>query len=115
MHTTARPMIQKEKISHLVQEASAYLNEKRAEDRYPYFCPVTIEILELRDATFEGFCRDLSLVGMGLICTDPMPDTKVRLHLLDKFGALVTILGEVTRTEYCGKGWYATGIRFCDN
>lgn len=114
MLTTSSAMIQKENISSLVKEASAYLNEKRAEDRYPYFCPVTIDILELRDTSFEGFCRDISLDGMGVICTAPMPDTKVRLHLVDKFGHLISIIGEVVRTEYCGKGWYSTGIKFCE-
>jgi hypothetical protein len=114
MLTTSSAMIQKVHVSNLVKDASAYLNEKRGEDRYPYFCPVTIDILELREISFEGFCKDISLIGMGVICTAPMPDTKVRLSLADKFGNPMSVLGKVVRTEYCGKGWYSTGIEFCD-
>ncbi len=114
MPTTSTAMIQKENISRLVKEASAYLNEKRAEDRYPYFCPVTIDILELRDTRFEGFCKDMSLTGMGIICTAPMPNTRVRLTMADKFGECVSLQGNVVRTEYSGKGWYSSGVEFCE-
>ncbi len=111
---TATEMIQEEKVLELCNEASADLNDRRQDQRHPFFRPVTVSILELRDMSFEGFCKDISVSGMGIICTAPMPTTKVMLQLEDKFGKPISIKGEVIRTEYCGKGWYSSGIKFCD-
>ena len=106
-------MRQEEMVRVLMGQATAALNERRDEQRHPFFRPVTVAVLGLGNVLMEGFCKDLSESGMGLLTLIPLPTLKVSLSLEDSLGETFQLMGEVMWTESCGKGWYTSGIRFC--
>ena len=106
-------MRQEEMIRVLIGQASAALNDRRDEQRHPFFCPVTVSVLGLGEVVMEGFCKDISESGMGLLTLIPLPTLKVSLVLDNKDGESYRLVGDVVWTESCGKGWYTSGIKFC--
>ena len=106
-------MRQEEMVRVLLGEATAALDDRRDEQRHPFFCPVTVAVLGLGDVLMDGFCKDISESGMGLLTLIPLPTLKVSLTLDNKNGESFRLIGDVVWTEACGKGWYTSGIKFC--
>jgi hypothetical protein len=106
-------MRQEEMVRVLMAQAAAALNDRRDKQRHPFFRPVTVCILGLDGVSIEGFSRDISETGLGLLTLIPLPTVKVSLGLEEPDGDTFRIVGDVVWTEPCGKGWYTSGINFC--
>lgn len=101
-------------IQRLIKEVQAsQLRERRAVDRKPFVRPVQITTEKSPDEPEQGFSRDISLHGIGVIGKTEWRDSSIAtlvIHSLD--GRNVTVKAEVRWCKPYGNGWYLTGWSF---
>jgi hypothetical protein len=99
-----------ELVAELLRQAKAdFENDRRAEQRFPFFHPISIQV---DDRSFSAFTREIGASGIGLLQNMELPLQDV----------MVTIPGRgpnvPLRIEWCapiGEGWYISGGSFaCD-
>jgi hypothetical protein len=94
-------------VAELLRQAKAdFENDRRAEQRFPFFHPISVQV---DDCSFSAFTRDVGASGMGLLHYMELPLQEVT----------VTISGRPQnvrlRIEWCapiGEGWYISGGGF---
>jgi hypothetical protein len=104
------------KIELLVEAArAADFGDRRADERYPFYRPVTIlgENSDVR--RFSAFSRDISAGGMGLVHNVPVVEGRVTLIIHTQSGEQVRLPGLIGWCRPCGEGWYMSGARFISN
>jgi hypothetical protein len=96
----------------LKENQSLLLRERRMADRIPFVRPVVIQHRR-GDETFHGFTRDISSLGIGVICPVPWePPTFAILDIHSLNGRDATFKAESRWCEDYGDGWYVIGFIF---
>jgi PilZ domain len=83
--------------------------DRRAEFRFAFFRPVS---LEMNGKTYAAFSRDISLSAIGLIHNMELPLGKVEITVPTESGRTVKLKARIERCESCGPGWYISGGEF---
>ena len=96
----------------LWQQYTRYLTENRASERKP--SGVAAEVWWTNEdgarTVVRGVCVDISLAGVGLVCSTPVPDHKLLQVKLEPAG-LVKI-AHLRHCNHMGMG-YLIGLQFC--
>jgi hypothetical protein len=98
-------------VHRLLTEAQESGTNQRAEEREPFFRPVTIT-MDGRQRQFSCFSRDISTQGIGLLHYMELPHGKVMVTIPSESGEKVRIEGDVVWSKPSGEGWYISGVRF---
>ena len=110
MTTTLSALIQlPPRVELLIEQAKDQAaQDKRTEQRYPFFQPVT---LRRGSQHLAAFSRDISESGMGLLHDMPIGgEYTIAVH--DPDGCAYDLTGVVMWCRSCGQGWYLSGVRF---
>jgi hypothetical protein len=109
MTTSSAPIQLPPRVELLIEQAKDQAAlDKRTEQRYPFFQPVT---LRRGLQSLSAFSRDISESGMGLLHDMPIGgEYTVVVH--DPDGCAYDITGVVMWCRPCGQGWYLSGVRF---
>jgi hypothetical protein len=83
---------------------------RRANRRYPFFRPVTVDDAESNDRAC--FCRDISRSGIGLIHRNPIALGCAVVSLPSSAGAGIIATADIRRCVPIGQGWYSSGGPF---
>jgi len=102
------------KTSQIVQQllsmaAKEAWQDRRAEFRFAFFRPVSIE---MNGKSYSAFSRDISLSGIGLIHNMDLPLGQVEITVPTEMGRTVKLKARIQRCESCGPGWYISGGEF---
>jgi hypothetical protein len=100
-------------IDLLVQEAISFFNDRRGEQRYPFFRPVIVESLESKEPLLKAFCTDISSTGMGLLSHSKLPAVKATFTLMGPQETAIDLVGRIVWTASYGDGWFKSGVEFC--
>ncbi len=98
-------------IESLLIEAQKDEEDRRGQNRQPFFSPATIVVEEDNSRLF-AFTRDLSKDGIGLLHSMPLEidaNITIVIHRLNSGAAHVKAHVEWCRP--CGDGWYLSGGR----
>jgi hypothetical protein len=98
-------------IFQLIVEAKAALKlDRRAEVRYAFFRPVS---LELDDGhRYSAFTREISETGIGLIHNMDVPEGEIEISIRSDCGYSIRVRTRIVWCQACGEGWYISGGRF---
>lgn len=101
-------------IQQLMKEHEAeLLRERRSADRKPFVRPVVIATGRNHETLHEGFSRDISQIGIGMVTRTQWTmgtHAMLTIHSLTKRVARVS--AEVRWCQEYGEGWYLSGWRF---
>ena len=99
-------------VEQLLREnQAAKMRERRATNRKPFARPV--KIVTAQNEIYDGFSRDLSPQGIGVITQEELPQSTIAtitIHRLE--GSAVDVPAEVRWSAPFGDGWYVSGWRF---
>ena len=103
-------------VEKLLKENQAeLLADRRSVRRTPFARPVQIASGRDRTEQHEGFSRDISAVGIGIISRVQWPErTVVRLTVHSVKGKPLVVDAEARWTQDYGLGWFLTGWAFLD-
>ena len=100
-------------VPELVMEAkSTELSDRRAEDRHPFFHPVTITPSDDPQKSFSAFSREISPSGIGLLHNMPIERGDVTLAVRRSDDQSATLHVCIVWCQPCGEGWYLSGGYF---
>ena len=101
-------------VEFLLKENEAeLLADRRSVRRTPFTRPVQIASGRNQSQLHEGFSRDISSVGIGIICGVEWPDgTVVRLTIHSVKAKPIVVEAEARWSQPYGDGWYLTGWAF---
>ena len=106
-------VVQQKAIRALVDKARAVDKEDRRQDqRFPFFQPVTITAEHSRPVALSAFSRDISESGIGLLLYWPLKPGSANLVIHFDQDEPISVFGYVTWCRPCGQGWYVAGISF---
>lgn len=97
----------------LREHQSALIQERRTAGRHPFTRPVRVTPPRCQSA-LQGFSRDVSQHGMSIILSENIRVgliAELQIHSLT--GDPVHVRAEARWCEPFGKGWFATGWKFC--
>ena len=97
----------------LKENQAALLRERRSNNRKPFVRPVKIIAGRDHSESHDGFSRDISAQGIGVISRvqwQPQAIAIIEIHQLQ--GSDVAVRAEARWSEPFGDGWYSTGWRF---
>lgn len=98
---------------HLLMTAVAKEIALRLKQRYAYFRPATITIIDGDETQqSEGFITDISLDGVGLLHKGPLERGTTIVKLPTRYGHLADVRIDTKWSRPIGSGWYAGGGRF---
>ena len=98
-------------IYQLIVEAKAALKtDRRAEVRYAFFRPVSIEMDD--GHRYSAFTREISETGIGLIHNMDLPEGEVEISIRSDCGYSIRVRTRIVWCQACGEGWYISGGRF---
>ncbi len=98
-------------IYQLIVEARAALeSDRRAEVRYPFFRPVSIELDD--GQKYSAFTREISEVGIGLIHNMDLNESEVEISVHSDCGYSIRVRTRIVWCAACGEGWYISGGKF---
>jgi hypothetical protein len=106
------PVTQQRSVKALVEKARAVHDDRRQDQRYPFFQPVTITAEHSRPVALSAFSRDISESGIGLLLYWPLKPGSANLVIHFDRDEPVSVTGYVTWCRPCGQGWYTAGISF---
>ena len=99
-------------VHRLLDEAKATAGEQRANQRVPFFMPVTVVAEDDgEERSFSCFSRDISPSGIGLLHSMPLWPGKVLIKVFMETASDVCFQGEIAWCRSCGEGWYLSGTR----
>ena len=106
-----------EAISRLLREnQQQLLRERRSVQRKPFVRPVAVRSGPELLVQAKAFSRDLSNIGIGLICDREWDiGTVATLEIHSISGHPVRIRCDLRWSESFGRGWYSTGWRFLES
>jgi hypothetical protein len=88
--------------------------ERRSEQRFPYFAPVTITTPDAPLVKLSAFAKDISLSGLGMVHVMKLARGPVEITMPLPSGRLVTIRTDLCWCRDFGSGWYISGGRFLE-
>lgn len=101
-------------IQQLMKEHEAeLLRERRSADRKPFVRPVIIATGRDHDTLHDGFSRDMSKIGIGMVTRAEWTmgtHAILTIHSLAK--RVVRVSAEVRWCQAYGDGWYLSGWKF---
>jgi hypothetical protein len=98
-------------IYQLIVEAKAALKtDRRAEVRYAFFRPVSIEMDD--GHKYSAFTREISETGIGLIHNMDLFEGEVEISIRSDCGYSIRVRTQIVWCQSCGEGWYISGGRF---
>jgi len=98
-------------IFQLIVEAKAALKlDRRAEVRYAFLRPVSIELDD--GHRYSAFTREISETGIGLIHNMDIPEGEIEISIRSDCGYSIRVRTCVVWCQACGEGWYISGGRF---
>src|SRR5262245_6011580 len=111
MPTTTREQVSSDELMRelLLQAEVDYKDDRRSEQRFPFFRPISIQ---LGDRRFSAFTREISSSGMGLLHSMELPLTEVSVTIA---GRPQKLRLRIERCESIGEGWYVSGATLVDN
>ena len=104
----------KNTVHHLLYEAREGANERRAENREPFFSLVRLSFAEDPRRQYSCFSRDISATGIGLLHFMRVEPGEIVLKIPSKSFGDVRMRCEVVWCRPCGEGWYVSGARFVE-
>lgn len=100
-------------IYQLIVEAKAALKtDRRAEVRYAFFRPVSIEMDD--GHKYSAFTREISETGIGLIHNMDLQEGEVEVSIHSDCGYAIRVRTQIMWCHSCGEGWYISGGRFVE-
>jgi len=97
----------------LKENESELLADRRSVRRTPFTRPVQMAAGRDRDKLHDGFTRDISAVGVGIISGVQWPDrTVAQLTIHSTKGKPLVVEAEARWTQPYGNGWFLTGWAF---
>lgn len=98
-------------IYQLIVEAKAVLKtDRRAEVRYAFFRPVSIELDD--GHKYSAFTREISETGLGLVHNMDLNENEVEISIRSDGGYSIRVRTKIVWCQACGEGWYISGGRF---
>jgi PilZ domain len=98
-------------IYQLIVEAKAALKtDRRAEVRYPFFRPVSIDLND--GHKFSAFTREISETGIGLIHNMDLNEGDVEISIRSDCGSSIRVPTRIVWCAACGEDWYISGGEF---
>ena len=113
MITTSDDSLRKT-VHHLLHEAREGAEERRAENRAPFFTPVRLSWAQDPRREFTCFSRDISATGMGLLHYMAVEPGEIVLTIPSKSWGDIRIRSEIVWCCPCGDGWYLSAARFVE-
>ena len=106
-----------ETISRLLREnQQEQLRQRRSVQRRHFVRPVSIRSGPQLDIQSHAFSKDLSNVGIGLICDREWNVGAVAtLEIHSISGRPIRVRSDVRCSDPFGRGWYLTGWRFLES
>ncbi len=103
-------------ISRLLREnQQERLRQRRSVQRKPFVRPVSIRSGPQLDIQKQAFSKDLSNMGIGLICDREWDvGTVATLEIHSISGRPVRVRSDVRWSDPFGRGWYLIGWRFLE-
>ena len=99
-----------DRVRELVDEATAAYEERRKDDRYPYFRPASIKLAAGADVSV--FCHEISRSGLGVLSAMPLPLCEGTAVFHSERGELIHLSGKVVWCQPVGEGWFTAGFTF---
>lgn len=94
-------------VDIMLRDAELAEEERRLNNRTPYFTPVFINTE--RGESHTGFTRDVSRTGVGLLHRAPLELQPATVLITRSRGDTVELKMDITWCESCGDGWYVSG------
>lgn len=94
----------------IVEAKAAQKTDRRAEVRYAFFRPVSIEMDD--GHRYSAFTREISETGIGLIHNMDLNEVEVEISVRSDLGYSIRVRTEILWCHACGEGWYISGGRF---
>lgn len=102
-------------VVRLLDEALAEQQvDRRAEPRFPFFRPVSIQPAGEPEHRYSAFAREISRTGVGLLHNMPLATGAATLTIHSTQGSPLCTKVEVIWCRPCGEGWFLSGCRFVD-
>lgn len=98
------------RVRELVDEATAANEERRKDERYPYFRPAAITLAA--GTEISVFCHEISRSGLGLLAATRLPDCDGVVVLQSNAGKLTQLSGKVAWCQPLEEGWFVAGFTF---
>ena len=102
-------------VELLKENEKELLQERRSVDRKPFVRPVVIAAGRNREQIHDGFSRDISPMGIGIVSQVEWAEQTcaiIQIHTIR--GKRVTLRACVRWTRPYGDGWFLTGWNFLD-
>ena len=101
-------------IQRLMKEHEAeLLRERRSAHRKSFVRPIAIATGRNHDTLCDGFSRDISPIGIGLVTrTEWTMGTRAILTIHSLAKHVVRVSAEARWCQKYGEGWYLSGWRF---
>lgn len=96
----------------LTASREAELTERRSADRFPFFVQMTLAPTEPDESNVFAYSRDISVCGLGLLHTVPLPIGSVYEVAAVESRFPLRQFAEVLWCRSAGHGWYLSGWRF---
>jgi hypothetical protein len=104
-----------DRLKQAIQEIVAGTQcDRRSEQRFPYFAPVTISTDDAPLVKLSAFAKDISMSGVGLVHVMQLAKGPVDLTMPLPSGRLVTVRTDICWCRDFGSGWYISGGRFIE-
>lgn len=87
----------------------SYERETRREMRYAFYQSMTIRLGEME---YDGFSRDISPTGIGLMHQVDLPLEPIDVLLSTAAGESVSLRVQLEWCRPLGQGWYLSGGKF---
>ena len=104
----------KKTVHHLLNEAREGVNERRVQEREPFFAPVRVSLAQGTRREFTCFSRDISSAGVGLLHFMEVEPGEIVLTIPSESCGDIRIRCEIVWCRPCGDGWYTSGARFVE-
>jgi hypothetical protein len=86
---------------------------QRLKQRYPYFRPATIALMESGPTDEQaGFVTDISLDGVGLLHEGLLKSGTAIVKIMTRFGNMEDVRVDLKWSRPIGRGWYVAGGPF---
>lgn len=98
------------RVRELVDEATAASEERRKDDRFPYFRPAVITLAA--GTEISVFCHEISRSGLGLLAATRLLDCDGIVALQSNGGNRTQLSGRVAWCQPIGESWFVAGFTF---